>query len=153
MNVDATDEAIIAAFQEDGRQSNREVARRLDISEGTVRQRLKKMQDAGAIRFDVVSDNAHMGIDFVAFIHASVEPRHLEDFLEAAEAIPDLWYLAAVAGRFNVIALIATPSAAEAMTTIRSKVERLAGVNEIRVRPVVGTVKNDFCEMVAPRAH
>lgn len=151
MKIDSTDEAIIAVFQEDGRLSNREVARRLDVSEGTVRQRLKKMQDAGAVRFDVVSDNVHMGINFVAFIRASVEPRHLEDFLQAAEAIPDLWYLAAVVGRFNAIALIVSPSAAEAMRIINAEVERLAGVNEIQVRPVVGTVKHDFYEMVVPR--
>lgn len=151
MKVDAIDEAIMAAFQRDGRQSNREVARQLDVSEGTIRQRLKKLQDAGAIRFDVVSDAAQMGIEFVAFIRASVEPRHLERFLQEASRLPDLWYVAAVVGRFNVIAVIATGSATQAMHTINSEVERLEGVNEIEVRPVAGMVKQDFYEIVVPR--
>ncbi|MFT5501012.1 MAG: Lrp/AsnC family transcriptional regulator for asnA, asnC and gidA, partial [Woeseiaceae bacterium] len=105
MKIDAVDEAIMAAFQEDGRQSNREVARKLEVSEGSIRQRLKKLQDGGAIRFDVVTDYAQMGIDFVALFRASVEPRHLERFLKSAGQLPELCYLAAVAGRFNIIAL------------------------------------------------
>ena len=53
MKIDSTDTAIIKAFQQDGRQSNREVARKLDVSEGMIRQRLKKMIKSGAIRFDM----------------------------------------------------------------------------------------------------
>jgi len=152
MKIDQTDEAIIEAFQLDGRQSNREVARTLGVSEGTVRQRLKKLQDAGAIRFDVVSDSTVMGIDFVAFIRVSVQPKHLEDFLETATRISELWYLAAVAGRFNVIAVIATTSASNAMQIINSQVEGLTGVNEIDVRTVADSAKYDFYEIVVPRS-
>lgn len=151
MKIDAVDEAIIAAFQEDGRQSNREVARKLEVSEGSIRQRLKKLQDGGAVRFDVVTDYAKMGVDFVALIRVSVEPRHLQEFLTSAGQLPELWYLAAVVGRFNIIALIATSSAAVAMHTINSQVEQLDGVNEIEVRPMVGGAKHDFYEIVFPK--
>ena len=142
---------MIAVFQADGRLSNTEVARRLGVSEGTIRQRLRKLQDGGAIRFDVVRDAARMGVEFVAFIRASVAPRHLEPFLKAATQLPDLWYLATVAGRFNVIALVAARSAADAVHTINTRVERLEGVNEIEVRPVAHQIKHDFHEMVIPR--
>jgi Lrp/AsnC family transcriptional regulator for asnA, asnC and gidA len=151
VKIDEVDEAIMAAFRADGRQSNREVARRLDISEGTVRQRLKRLQEAGAIRFDVISDAARMGITFLAYVRASVEPRHLEAFLESTAALPDLWYLAAVVGRYNAIALIASSSASVAMQRINTHIVPLPGVNEIDVRPVVGQIKYDHYEIVIPR--
>ncbi|MYE80869.1 MAG: Lrp/AsnC family transcriptional regulator, partial [Gammaproteobacteria bacterium] len=77
MKIDGTDEAIMAVLQRDGRLSNREVARRLEISEGQVRQRLRKLFNGGAIRFDAVTDGRAMGINFVAFVKVSVEPTAL----------------------------------------------------------------------------
>jgi Lrp/AsnC family transcriptional regulator for asnA, asnC and gidA len=151
MNMDSTDEALIAIFQEDGRQSNREVARKLDLSEGTVRKRLKKLQDANAVRFDVVTDAAAMGIEFIAIVRVSVAPRYLKEFLVAAAQTEEFWYLAAVAGRYNVQGLICTPTATEAMKIINDNIEGLKGVNEVEVRPTLRQVKHDFYEIVVPR--
>jgi Lrp/AsnC family transcriptional regulator for asnA, asnC and gidA len=151
MKLDAIDEAIIAAFQEDGRQSNREIARRLNISEGTVRQRLKKLTDAGAVQFDVVVDLVQMGIGFVAFVRAAVSPQHLESFLNACAKLPDVFYLAAVAGRFNVLALICTATAEDGLRLINAHVEKLSGLSDIEIRQVIGFKKHDFRETVIPR--
>lgn len=152
MKIDDVDEAIIAAFREDGRQSNREVARRLDLSEGTIRQRLKKLQGGGAVRFDVVSDAAHMGMNFVAYVRASVAPAHLEEMLNRMTELPEIWYAAAAVGRFNVIAVIVTESASRAMETINTGLESLAGINDIDVRPIAEQIKHDFYEIVIPKS-
>ena len=152
MKVDAVDEAIIAAFQEDGRQSNREIARRLNVSEGTVRQRLKRLTDAGAVEFDVVVDHAQMGIGFVAFVRAAVSPRHLESFLNVCARLPDVFYVAAVAGRFNVLTLICTPTAEDGLRLINGHVEKLKGVSDIEIRQVVGFKKHDFRETVIAKS-
>jgi Lrp/AsnC family transcriptional regulator, regulator for asnA, asnC and gidA len=148
MKIDAVDESIIAAFQEDGRQSNREVARALNVSEGTVRQRLAKLLKAGVVEFDVVVDHRQVEIDFVAYLRISVAPNHLEPFLAACEKLPDIFYLAHVAGRFNVQALICTHTPADALRVINSKIEVLRGVHEIAIRQVVAARKHDFHEMV-----
>ncbi|MFM9125403.1 MAG: Lrp/AsnC family transcriptional regulator, partial [Actinomycetota bacterium] len=42
--LDATDEAILRALQEDGRRSYRSVARDVGVSEGTVRARVRKLE-------------------------------------------------------------------------------------------------------------
>jgi Lrp/AsnC family transcriptional regulator for asnA, asnC and gidA len=151
MKIDRLDEEIMSAFQQDGRQSNREVARLLDVSEGTIRQRLGKLQKAGAIRFDVVTDPEPLGINFVAYVRASVAPRHLEGFLQACEQMTDLWYVAAMAGRFNVQAVICTGNIENAMKLINDSIETLPGVNEVLIRPAGRTFKQDIYEIVIPR--
>jgi len=148
MKIDATDEAIIRAFQVDGRQSNREVSRALNISEGTVRQRLRKLLRARAVEFDVVVDHAQVGIQFVAYVRVSVAPRHLSSFLDTCQRLPEIFYLAHVVGRFNVMALIAVRTAVEALEVINTKVEPLRGVEEIEIRQVVRAAKHDFHETV-----
>lgn len=145
---DQTDEAIMAAFQRDGRQSNREVARKLDISEGTVRQRLAKLQEAQAIRFDVVTDPLLSDIGYVAYLRISVAPSKIEAVLDACTRLSELWYVAAVTGRYNIMALITCGAAREALHVINTQIRPLAGVNEVDVRTVVGTTKHDFHEIV-----
>lgn len=151
MKIDGMDEAVMAVLQQDGRLSNREVARRLEISEGQVRQRLRKLLDGGAIRFDAVTDGRAMGINFVAFVKVSVAPKHLEAFLQACAEFEDVWYLAALSGRFNVMALLCTENAIDAMHIVNRRMRPLAGVNEIELRQVVGGVKHDYHEIVVPR--
>lgn len=151
MKIDQLDEAIIAAFQQDGRQSNREVARLLNVSEGTIRQRLRKLDNAGAIRFDVITDPQRIGIDFIAHVRFSVTPRHLEQFLVACEQMTELWYVAAVAGRYNVMAVLCTETVEQATQLINDAIERLPGVNEVQIRPVVKAIKQDIFEIVVPK--
>ncbi len=58
---DETDQAIVQLLTFDGRLSNREVARRLKMSEGGVRQRLRKLTEAGKIRLGVITNPLFFG--------------------------------------------------------------------------------------------
>ena len=151
MNLfDELDSAIVAEFQADGRQSNREVARKLNISEGTVRQRLARLQELRAIRFDVVTDAAQMGVGFIAYLRLSVTPDKLEAALDACARIAELWYLAAVLGRYNIMAIITAESAAAATHIIHNDIATLPGVVHVDVRQVLRSMKHDYREMIIP---
>ncbi len=48
--VDAVDRNIIALLNKDGRASNKDIAARLKVSEGTLRNRYRKLSDAGLLK-------------------------------------------------------------------------------------------------------
>lgn len=50
MPVDSVDRRIVAALNEDGRASNKEIAARLGVSEGTVRNRLRQLTGDGLLK-------------------------------------------------------------------------------------------------------
>jgi Lrp/AsnC family transcriptional regulator for asnA, asnC and gidA len=50
MSVDAVDRRIISALNAEGRINNNEMAAKLGISEGTVRNRIRKLTEAGLLR-------------------------------------------------------------------------------------------------------
>ncbi len=148
IKTDAVDEGIMAILREDGRLSNREVARRLDVSEGTVRQRLKKLQDAGAIRIGVVTDANRVGFAVSAWVRVSVSPEHTEHALTTFSNLKDVQYVAAVIGRYNVLVVLTASNQLELMRLVNSKIESSRGVSQVDVRIIAQTVKHDIHEVV-----
>ena len=81
------EDAVVHAFMNDGRQSNREVARQLDLSEGTIRQRLNKALDTGQIQFQVVMDPSALDMTTVALIRLTTLTQSTQDVLEKLTAL------------------------------------------------------------------
>lgn len=148
IKTDAIDEGIMAILREDGRLSNREVARRLDVSEGTVRQRLKKLQDAGAIRIGVVTDANRIGLTISAWVRVTVSPDQMREALTTFSSLDEVRYVAAVAGRYNLLLVLTTTSQLELMRLVNAKVENVRGVSRVDVRVIAQTVKHDIHEVV-----
>ena len=148
IKTDSVDEDIMAILREDGRLSNREVARRLDVSEGTVRQRLKKLQDAGAIRIGVVTDANRVGFAVSAWVRDRVSPEHTEHALTTFSAVSEVQYVAAVVGRYNVLVVLTASNQLELMRLVNAKFESCRGVSQVDVRIIAQTVKHDIHEVV-----
>lgn len=144
MRTDEVDEQIMQLLCDDGRLSNREVARRLDISEGTVRQRLKKLEDANAIRMGLVVDPARLGIGFAAQVMLSVEPAGLERTLDAFAKLPDVHYVASITGQFNVLISMTAVDMPALAQVVESQVQSIKGIHRVEVRPMISTPKHDY---------
>ena len=62
MEFDETDRELIAAMLEDARISQRALARKVGIAQGTVLNRIRRMEEAGIIKgYSVILDPAQMG--------------------------------------------------------------------------------------------
>jgi Lrp/AsnC family transcriptional regulator, regulator for asnA, asnC and gidA len=144
MQTDSVDESIMSLLREDGRLSNREVARRLDVSEGTVRQRLRKLEDANAIRMGVVVDPLKLGLKVGATVLLTVEPRCVECVLEAFCELPEAAYVATIMGPFNIFVSMIATDLAELRSLINAQIERCGGVERVEVRPMISAPKHDF---------
>ena len=58
--IDELDQKIIALISEDARLSNRKIAAELGFTEGTIRSRVKRLEDENYIRFTAVTSMGHM---------------------------------------------------------------------------------------------
>ena len=151
MRTDDVDERILSLLSDDGRLSNREVARRLDISEGTVRQRLKKLEDARAIRIGAVVDPMHLGLGVGASVMVTIDPAHLSRALEAFSTLPGVAYVAAITGRFNIFVSISAANNGDLRAVVSGCVERFKGVHAIEVRQMVRIPKHEYHVIAIPR--
>jgi len=103
MQLDKTDWSIIELLSEQYL-SNNEIARRLDISEGTVRRRIKTLQDEGIMRIKALLDPNVMEERQIAMVTANVAEAHLLD--TKAREISNLKGVTSVsilAGQFDLL--------------------------------------------------
>ena len=72
--MDSTDLKIINILSEDGRISNAHIARELELSEGTIRRRIRNLIDTKTINIVAVSDPKKLGYTSEALIGVQCEP-------------------------------------------------------------------------------
>ncbi|NJS13715.1 MAG: Lrp/AsnC family transcriptional regulator [Sphingopyxis sp.] len=93
-HLDTIDRDIIAALNEDGRMTIRELADKIGMSSPSVTERIHKLEDAGAIRgYTVLVDPNVFGLGITAFVRMHARPGEVKrvaqllfDTLEVVEA-------------------------------------------------------------------
>jgi Lrp/AsnC family transcriptional regulator for asnA, asnC and gidA len=86
--VDEVDFRIISILMEEGDISFSELARRLNLSESTIRKRVEKLKKGNVInKFTVIVDPYKLGFNSVAIVGVDVEPQQL---LKVAKKICEL---------------------------------------------------------------
>ena len=76
--LDELDRKIIAVLQQDGRTSNRRIAAELGVTEGTIRGRIKRLEDRNCIRLTAVTNISGSGWPRVALIGIHAAHSELE---------------------------------------------------------------------------
>lgn len=103
-SLDEIDRAIIGMLQEDGRATFTAIGEALNVSEGTVRNRVTRLIDAKVLRIIGVADPLALGYDAYALVGLKVAPGC--DPEKAAARFrdrPEVTYVLFVAGRFDLL--------------------------------------------------
>ncbi len=100
--LDDLDRRIIGHLQQDGRKPYREIGRALGVSEGTVRWRVRRLVDSQALRIVAIADPFRLGYRVLAFVLISVEAGAHSRVIDALVELPEVTYVSACAGRFDI---------------------------------------------------
>jgi Lrp/AsnC family transcriptional regulator for asnA, asnC and gidA len=100
--LDGIDRAILRELQEDGRRAFREIARKLDVSERTVRARVHRLQSAGVLRVIAFVDPFQLGHSVLAMVLVRVESHAHDRVVETLQAWPEVSYVSTLVGRADV---------------------------------------------------
>ena len=126
--MDELDRGIIAILQSNGRASNAWIARRIGVSEGTVRRRLKKLMADGVIDIVAVVDAEHMGYDTEALVGVQVDPDKVMEVAANLGELPESNWVAITTGTYDVFMWVTLQSADELGTFLREKLGVVSGV-------------------------
>ncbi len=143
-NIDETDKEIIRALETDGRASFREIAEDLEVSEGTVYNRVKKMEEEGIIKgFSVRADSMKLGKTLEAVIGLKVDGGHLVEVEEKLSEEEPVRCVYDVTGQYDVILIGRFETRAELNEFVK-KTLSLEHVERSSTHLVLNVVKEDF---------
>ena len=90
-SLDETDKAIIAALTDDGRITFKQLAKQIGMSSPSVRARILKLEDAGAIRgYTVMIDPNVFGLCTSAFVRINAMPGQVKKLEKLLEDSPEV---------------------------------------------------------------
>src|SRR5271155_2696617 len=90
VTIDELDERIIAALREDGRVSNRDLARNLNVNEATIRSRIRRLEESETMRLVAMVDLTVAGYEFISAVGVQVRGRAAADVARDLAQIADV---------------------------------------------------------------
>jgi len=143
--LDAIDQAILAALQQDGRLSNVELAQRVHLSPSACLRRVKQLEDSGVILQYVALVNpkavGQHGVSFTIINLATMSNALLEAFEDAVRAEPRVLDCYYVAGSNDYLIRFSYRDAEDLERFHTEVLMRLPGVERSNSMLVLRTVK------------
>jgi DNA-binding Lrp family transcriptional regulator len=138
------DNAILETLARDGRISNRELARQLDVSEGTIRQRIGSMERAGRMQFGVVCSSTALQIGTLAIMRIRVQQKRKNAVLLRLVDTGAVQLVGEVSGRANLFVLANTRDAQELGDLCDNHIQSIRGVLGVDVQILVAPFKHRY---------
>lgn len=101
--LDETDVRIVRLLGESGRMAYRDIAERVDCSERTAGRRVERLVNTGCLRFRTLAEPEVLDYEVEFMLWLSVDPAELDRTGITLAAHPSTKYLAATAGRYNLV--------------------------------------------------
>lgn len=128
MGIDDLDRQILKYLQEDGRISYVTLANQLNVSEGTIRKRVKKLEENNILQIVGVTDPFKVGLDTVAFLWLEVQRGQVNNVIEKLKEVVSIRYLAVTTGSYDLVAMVVLPSREELIKLLNEQVPSIEGI-------------------------
>jgi len=141
--MDHIDYRILDLLQRDARTTQVQIAEAVGLSQPSVADRIRKLDQSGAVLGYVARlDPRRMGNDIRAFIGVRVShPRHHEGFTRRIQQIPDVLECHRVAGLDSYVLKVVSRNTETLDGLISGTLRRLPGVTRTTTTIVLATVK------------
>ena len=142
--LDRLDCRLIGLLQTDGRMPNNAIAQKLDISEYTVRRRMKRLLGSGIIRIVAVANPIDLGFEIGGNLKIHIDLKKTEHVLENLKRIDPLIYVALTTGGTDVDADFIVRSLREFHDLIFKQISQIDGVLTAETSLLVDIVKDKY---------
>lgn len=139
--MDQIDLDIISYLQSDGRIPFTDIAKALDVSEGTVRNRVARLIQERVLQIVGMVDPYRLGFDAPAVIHISVQPPLLESVANTISKFPEVSYLIMISGDFDLLVEVMCRDREHLANFLNEKILRVPGITNTQTSMILRTYK------------
>jgi Lrp/AsnC family transcriptional regulator for asnA, asnC and gidA len=145
IDIDKLDRRILNILQRDGRLSFRNVARRLKVSDATVRSRVARLEENHIIKgFSVQVDPQQAGMEVIGLVHLEVDGEVQAHFTETLNAIDEVKLVMETGERQNFILLVTFPSRDALNEFLDKRIRGKSGIQLLTVTLALGLLKYNW---------
>lgn len=142
--LDALDRRIVDLLTVDARVSNRQIAAQLGVTEGTIRGRINRLEEGGAIRLTAVTNVAFAGSPKVVLIGIQAQHGELKAVAQKIAAMPEIGCVIVMLGRFDILAIGLFAALEDILQVANNRILSLPGVRHVETSIAVKTLKYDY---------
>ncbi len=143
--MDATDRKILDLLQADGRATQQEIAKKVGLSQPTVADRIRKLEEAKVILgYAARVDPRQLGCDITAFIGVWIEhPKYFDTFARRVLAMPEVLECHRVAGPESYLLKVRTQTTGTLDELLVERLRVIPGVSSTQTTIVLASIKED----------
>jgi len=139
--LDDLDRQLIDILARDARVSNRKIAVDLGVTEGTVRGRIKRLQQDRLISFTAITDFGLADDSRLAFIGVQADVDNVRDIARQIGDLPTVNAVMVIMGRFNILAFCLFNSLDGLLEIASEEILAIPGVHHVETSIAVKTIK------------
>ncbi len=151
ISLDDLDHKIIERLGHDARVSNREIGREFDLTEGTIRSRLKRLLDNRVIRVAAVTNANRLRNPILAYLWVEADTAaDIEKVAASLAQLPEIGFVATTLGRADVLAMTLVENGNELTDFLHQTIDKIPGVRRVRYSLGQNFIKHDYrwCALV-----
>lgn len=141
--LDSTDFKIIGLLQKDGRMPSSEIAKITNVSEATVRYRLKKLIDGGFIQIVAAGNPIKLGFGIAANIGLYTESSQIDKIVTELKKLKHLSYIAQMTGE-RAIELETFVESIDELHQLLLQIENIEGIKRIETSFIRRIIRERF---------
>ena len=139
--------AILRILQSEGRISNAELARRINLSPPATHARVRRLEESGYIRrYVALVDANKVGYDMTCYVSVSLQlhtPEQVEGFRVAVQEMPEVLECHHVTGEFDYLLKVMVRNREDLERFVVRNLTPIPGVARIYTSLVLSEVKSD----------
>jgi DNA-binding Lrp family transcriptional regulator len=141
--LDQFDHDILEVLSGDARLSNRKIAQALGVTEGTIRGRLKRLQEENYLRFTAITALSYLGNPLLIFIGVTAEQSRVKEVAQAIAEMDGIRSVIITLGRFNIHVVGMYGTLDEVLNIANNAILAVPGVRHVETSISVKQLKYD----------
>jgi Lrp/AsnC family transcriptional regulator for asnA, asnC and gidA len=128
--LDTIDQYIIDAMRKDGREAFAQIAEKLNVSPGMIRQRYNRLVELGYLKVVAVTNPLMMGMRTMALIGVHTDGHRMLQVAEQISKLEEVVYLVVVSGRYDIICEVFCRDHEDLLKFLTEKLAKVDGIRE-----------------------
>ena len=139
--IDDLDRQLIDILSRDARVSNRKIAADLNVTEGTVRGRIKRLQQDRLIAFTAITSFGLANTTRMAFIGVQADVQNVREVARKIAELPLINAVMIMMGRFNILVICLFSELDMLLEVSSDQILAIPGVHHVETSIAVKTLK------------